>query len=240
LDALFVDGEMQISPMIDSKMSAEVIYTYNLFSELYTCYLGRHLTEAEDAIVKTAIKILMWKIKGKTFSQIVWNRYSYAARTYERREIQGDQTRPEYFRNIEARGLPARWIPEYQSIPNKKIVSRSITYKTLAFAVDYDRVVFDTYDYLDKLIGFRFGDAYYAAFSLYGEKYQDKRATKMANYIRYGTNDNKEIMMLRYGFDFEDFEWLSPIIKSISEEEILFADFAALSEEQLQKIERYL
>ena len=28
-----------------------------------------------------------------------------------------------------------------------------------AFAVDYDRVVFDTYDYLDKLIGFRFGDA---------------------------------------------------------------------------------
>ena len=110
----------------------------------------------------------------------------------------------------------------------------------MAFAVDYDRVVFDTYDYLDKLIGFRFGDAYYAAFSLYGEKYQDERATKMANYIRYGTNDNKEIMMLRYGFDFEDFEWLSPIIKSISEEEIVFSDVNALLEEQSRKIERYL
>ena len=62
----------------------------------------------------------------------------------------------------------------------------------------------------------------------------------MANYIRYGTNDNKEIMMLRYGFDFEDFEWLSPIIKSISEEEIVFSDVTALLEEQSRKIERYL
>jgi hypothetical protein len=141
---------------------------------------------------------------------------------------------------MEARGLPARWISQYQAIPNKKITSLSITHNTLAFAVDYDRVVFDTYDYLDKLIGFRFGDAYYAAFSLYGEKYQDKRATKMANYIRYGTNDKKEIMMLRYGFDFEDFEWLSPIIKSISEEEIVFSDVTALLEEQSRKIERYL
>ena len=240
LDALFVEGEIQISPMVESTMSADVIHAYDLFSDLYTCYLGRYLTEAEDRIVKTAIKILMWKIKGKTFSQIVWNRYSYAARTYERREIQADQTKPEYFRNMEARGLPARWISQYQPIPNKKITSLSITHNTLAFAVDYDRVVFDTYDYLDKLIGFRFGDAYYAAFSLYGEKYQDKRATKMANYIRYGTNDKKEIMMLRYGFDFEDFEWLSPIIKSISEEEIVFSDVTALLEEQSRKIERYL
>ena len=240
LDALFFEGEIQIASMVESKMSADVIHVYDLFSELFTCYLGRYLTEAEDRIVKTAIKILMWKIKGKTFSQIVWNRYSYAARTYERREIQADQTKPEYFRNMEARGLPARWISQYQPIPNKKITSLSITYNTLAFAVDYDRVVFDTYDYLDKLIGFRFGDAYYAAFSLYGEKYQDMRAAKMANYIRYGTNDNKEIMMLRYGFDFEDFEWLSPIIKSISEEEIMFANVTSLSEEQTRKIERYL
>ncbi len=240
LDALFLKGEIQISPMVDSKMSAEVIHVYDLFSELYMCYLGRYLTEAEDRIVKTAIKILMWKIKGKTFSQIVWNRYSYAARTYERREIQADQTQSEYFRNMEARSLAARWISQYQPIPNKKITSLSITYNTLAYAVDYDRVVFDTYDYLDKLIGFRFGDAYYAAFGLYGEKYQDKRASKMANYIRYGTNDNKEIMMLRYGFDFEDFEWLSPLIKTINEEEILFADINGISDEQARKIEKYL
>ena len=240
LEALFVGEKIHISPMIDSKMSAEATHIYDLFSELYMCYLGRSLSEAEDKIVKTAIKILMWKIKGRTFSQIVWNRYSYAARTYERRQIQANQEKPEYFRNIEARSLPARWISQYQSIPNKKLVSLSITHNTLAFAVDYDRVVFDTYDYLDKLIGFRFGDAYYAAFRLYGEKHQDKRAIKMANYIRYGTNDDKEIMMLRYGFDFEDFEWLTPIIKSINDEEILFFDTKVLSEKQISKIKRFL
>lgn len=143
-------------------------------------------------------------------------------------------------RNMEARSLTARWISQYQPIPNRKISSLSVTYNTLAFAVDYDRIVFDTYDYLDKLIGFRFGDAYYAAFMLFGNKYNDKRSIKMANYIRYGTDDAKEILLLRYGFDFEDFEWLSPVVKSISEEEIIFNDFQGLEAEQLMKIERYL
>ena len=62
----------------------------------------------------------------------------------------------------------------------------------------------------------------------------------MANYIRYGTNDDKEIMMLRYGFDFEHFEWLTPIIKSINDEEILFFDTKVLSEKQISKIKRFL
>ena len=240
IEELFVGEEIQIAPMIDSQISAKVIFIYDMFSNIYRCYLGRDLTEAEDRIAKTAIKILMWKIKGKTFSQIVWNRYSYAARTYERREIQKDETKDEYFRTMESRSLSAKWISQYQPIPNKNITSLSITYNTLAFAVDYDRIVFDTYDYLDKLIGFRFGDAYYAAFRLYGEKYNDTRAMKMANYIRYGTNNQKEILMLRYGFDFEDFDWLSPTIKDITEEEIVFFDTKHLNSEQIKKIERYL
>ena len=240
LDKLFLNNEIQISHMIDTKMTIEAVHIYDLFSDIYKCYLGRQLTEAEDKIVKTAIKIMMWKIKGKTFSQIVWSRYSYASRTSERRAIQSDITISKYLRDAEEKSLSARWISQYQPIPNKKIVPLSITHNTLAFSVDYDRVVFDTYDYLDKLIGFRFGDAYYAAFSIYGEQKQDVRAIKMANYIRYGTNNAKEIMMLRYGFDFEDFEWLSPVIKDISEEEILFENIQSLTDEQIKKIERYL
>lgn len=90
LKELFDEDDIQISAMLDSKLTERTIYIYDLFAQLYMNYLGRALTDAEDRIVKTAIKILMWKIKGKTFSQIVWNRYSYAARTYERREIQAD------------------------------------------------------------------------------------------------------------------------------------------------------
>lgn len=240
INGLFNGDDFQFSFMVDTKLSAKAVYIYDLFSELYMCYLGRRLTAAEDDIVKTAIKILMWKIKGKTFSQIVWNRYSYASRTYERREIQSDINKSEYMRNMEARSLPARWIPQYQPIPNRKLTSLSITYNMLAFSVDYDRIVFDTYDYLDKLIGFRFGDAYYAAFKIYSDKYSDKRALKIANYIRYGTNDSKEILLLRYGFDFEDFEWLSPVVESVTEEEIIFNDVKSLEMDQFKKIERYL
>ena len=35
---------------------------------------------------------------------------------------------------------------------------------TKAKDVDYDLIVYDTYDYLDKLIGFKLSDIFYAAF----------------------------------------------------------------------------
>ena len=101
-------------------------------------------------------------------------------------------------------------------------------------------VVFDTYDYLDKLIGFRFGDSFYAAFKKFGENFRDERALNMSKYIRYGTIVDKEILLLRYGFSFEDFEWLLPIISFISEEEIIFANTQNLTYEQKTKIEKFL
>ena len=53
-------------------------------------------------------------------------------------------------------------------------------------------------------------------------------------------DERKPFLVVPVVFDFEDFEWLSPIVKCISEEEIVFADVTALSEEQSRKIERYL
>lgn len=80
--------------------------------------------------------------------------------------------------------------------------------------VDYDRIVFDTYDYLDKIIGFKLSDIFFAAFNEYFEKTNDIRAKRMAQLVKYGTEDNKEIWMLRYGFTFEDM-LLTPLFENM-------------------------
>lgn len=44
----------------------------------------------------------------------------------------------------------------------------------------------------------------------------------MVDYFKYGTNDQKEIMLLRYGFTFEDIMKISDCIDSVSEEQLVF------------------
>ena len=130
----------------------------------------------------------------------------------------------------------------YADSPNKKLKVFSMfgKNKTKAIDVDYDRIVFDTYDYLDKIIGFKLSDIFYAAFNEHFEKTNDLRAKRMAQLVKYGTENEKEIWMLRYGFSFEDIEWLEPYIKTISEEEIIFSkEVKKLPIEKLNIIKRY-
>ena len=101
-------------------------------------------------------------------------------------------------------------------------------------------IIYDTYDYLDKLIGFKLSDIFYAIFCEYYEKSKDERSLKLAKYIKYGTISEDEIWMLRYGFDFEDIEWIKPCVASIDKTEIVFNDKVdSLSEEQLMRIDRF-
>jgi hypothetical protein len=67
----------------------------------------------------------------------------------------------------------------------------------MAKDVDFDIVVYDTYDFLDKLIGFKLSDIFYAAFKINFENTHDKRSLTFANLIKYGTSNEKEILMLR-------------------------------------------
>ena len=53
----------------------------------------------------------------------------------------------------------------------------------------------------------------------------------MINCLKYGTNDSKEIMLLRYGFEFEELEWIVPCVSFIDDNEIIF------NEEAVQKLE---
>lgn len=229
LDILF-DDDVLIDP------DCEMKDIYDIFGKLYEQYLGRELVVAEKAVLSSAIKIMIWKVYGKTFHLICQYRYSYTARVAERRKLYGQG------KIDEANNLKAKYLIGCHDIPNKSLTSYPlISSNMLAKDVDYDLIVYDTYDYLDKLIGFKLCDIFYAIFHQYYEKTQDQKALKLAKYFKYGTDKEREIWMLRYGLTFEDIEWASDCIDSIDESEIVFNKRVKdLNESQLKSIEQYL
>lgn len=209
---------------------------YEDFQCLYKQYLGRELTAAEKYVFDSAIKIMIWKVHGKTFSKICQERYAYVSKVAERRLLSktGHQK--------EADNLTVRYIAGYSDIPNKELRAFPLfPAETKGKDVDYDRIVYDTYDFLDKLIGFKLSDLFYAIFHQYFIAYQDARAERLAKFIKYGTEDPTEIWMLRYGFSFEEIEWLKPCVDSIDQSEIKFnAKIENLSVSQKNSISKFI
>lgn len=130
----------------------------------------------------------------------------------------------------------------YHDIPDKDLTAYSLVSTSIAAKdVDYDLIVYDTYDYLDKLIGFKLSDIFYAIFYQYYEATSDERALRLVKYFKYGTDKEREIWMLRYDFSFEEIEWVSECVDSIDETEIKFNDkINALDDAQLKSIEQYV
>lgn len=220
---------------------------YEYFEQLYEYYLGRILNNGEKNVFNTAIKILLWQIHCKSFKDICFYRYSYASKKQEREQLQKEikfgNEFESYIANLKLQHLQAQFVAGYAEIPNKNLQVFSMfgNNETKAIDVDYDRIVFDTYDYLDKIIGFKLSDIFYAAFNEYFEKTDDLRAKRMAQLVKYGTEDEKEIMMLRYGFSFDDIEWLEPYIKTINQEEIIFSrKIEKLPIEKMNVIKRFI
>lgn len=186
---------------------------YQHFINLYSIYLGRPLVDAEKNILNTAVKIMLWRVHGRTFKKICWYRYAYASKTRER-ESSG-------YNN-----LGANFITGYKNdFPSKNLPVHSLFgIETKAKDVSYDLIMYDTYDYIDKLIGFKLSDIFYAAFDKYYEKHHDERAKSLSKFIKYGTDDERTIWMLRYGLSFEDIEILADHISYIGEGRIEFKD----------------
>ncbi len=127
-------------------------------------------------------------------------------------------------------------IPDSQT-KNISIFSKNSTYKDFK----YDILVYDTYDYLDKVISFSLIPPLCAAFQKYYEETSDSRALIIKNYIKYGTNDETEIYLQQYGFGFEEIEWLKPYIAKINQNEIIFYEsINDLPNTKRNKFERYL
>lgn len=235
LEKLQSENVFEIIPGILSKLfeggefvKGKFYDTREQFLILYQEYLGREMVRVEKSILIHSFYIMQQRFLGKTFSTICKMRYNLASKVSERRRDG-------------KRSIRAGFLQGYQDIPNQNGKYYSLfPSETLAKDIDYDEIVFDTYDYLDKMIGFKLSDIYYAIFHRYGMKYGDERAKKLARYFKYNTENEKEIWMLKYGFDHEDFIWLDNCITSIDENEIVFnSSVVNLSDEQLEKIEQF-
>ena len=218
----------------------------NCFRDLYVFGLRNQvLTADERSVLSTALHILLWKIQGKSFRQTVRLRYSYVTNEKELKELRKkflNQELTELEYNDRTSQLEVRFTPAAFSIPNKRIRQHPVFQKgTSIDRCGYDRLVYDTYDYLDKVIALSIADPICAALEIYYQKRMDLRAKALQNYIRYGTNSKHYIMIFRYGFDFEDLSWLTPCIDQISEDGIKFNDkIKQLSDEHYRMISRYL
>lgn len=87
LDAMF-HGESLIALEEINRDADFKMKLYGDFRELYRFYLdGRSLSDGEESVLNTAIKILIWKVHCKTFKAICWYRYAFAARVPEHRAL---------------------------------------------------------------------------------------------------------------------------------------------------------
>ncbi|RGU56063.1 DEAD/DEAH box helicase [Paraprevotella clara] len=231
LDYLFVNQKFISSNTITNGDRWSKLVS--LFDSFYAHYVKRELSQGERGVLHTAIRILVWRVEAKTFKNMCQLRYQYVSRAKERALYKR--------RNVENR-LEAKFTARYQEIPNKNchslpLVDRGI----LARDVDYDTIIYDTYDYLDKFIGFKLSDILYAAFYKYFLQNGDDRALTAANYIKYGTNDNQEIWLLKYGVMFEDMTILKPHITSINQNELIVNQtFYQLPEDKRRAVERFV
>lgn len=219
---------VQVSSDLNNRLAL-----YSHFQKLYSIYLGRSLERGEQNVFNTAVKIIFWKIHGKTFKNICWYRYSYASKTHEREQLEREGQRTDR--------VEAAFYTEYKDLPDKEINVYNSLNGIKACDVDYDLIMYDTYDYIDKLIGFKLSDVFFAAFLKYYEKSGDERAIKLAKYIKYGTDNERHIWLLRYGLSFEDIEILDKHIANVSSEEIVFRDtIQSVPENEKSSILRFL
>ncbi|EHV9588881.1 DEAD/DEAH box helicase [Vibrio vulnificus] len=216
------------------------------FKKIYSNHLRRtSLNKSEAAVLSTAIPIMLWHIQGKSFSEIVSLRYSFLSEKDKQRKIfsrlkRGEITAQEA--DDEIKKLKVRYSPIASSIPNSKLVGASLfgEYESVN-NIDYDIVIYDTYDYLDKVISLSMSDPISAALEVYFEETKDVRAIYLQNYLKYGTNDDTEIWLIKYGFSFEDIDWLQEHVQSVDSSRIDFKPtIDQLSLEQKKAIARYL
>ena len=229
---------------IDNAVRTEI---KKAFQQIFISQLRRqNLTRAEKSILSTSIPILLWKIQGKSFAEIVSLRYSYVSRRDERRLLrrryrEGEISEIEYAEGKSR--LMARDSCRAEQLPNEKARYVSLFNQVNVIGLEYDLVIYDTYDYLDKVISLSLKDPLCAAFKLYFEETGDIRARAFSNYIAYGTDDETEIWLQKYGFEFEDIEWIKPCVDKINDEEIVFnnlIDKEIEVDEKYEVVKRYL
>lgn len=218
------------------------------FENIFTTHLRRKdLTAGEKSVLDTSIPILLWQIQGKSFSEIVGLRYSFLSERDFRRDLTRQLKRnlisfEEYDKQLHEKQIRFSCIAE--TLPNKNFLRPiPLFYYTSVKNMDFDILIYDTYDYIDKVISLSLKDPLSAAFEIYYNKTGNAKSLVLSNYIKFGTNNSSEIWLLRYGFTFDEIEWILPHIENIDQDEIKFKDSIKeiLSDEKkVNIIKRYL
>lgn len=213
---------------------------------VYISHLRRtSLTKEEQTILSASIPLLLWKAQGRSFSETLSLRHSYLTHRDARRtlirDLRDKKITLKVF-NKEFEKIKIRYSARAESLPNIKARAFPLFPRnTSVNYFDYDLLIYDTYDYLDKVISLSLADPLCAALDIYYDQTKDDRANVLKNYIRYGTNDEVEIWLLKYGFDPEDTEWIRKYVSHIDENGIIFVDdLAELSSAQRAALDRYI
>lgn len=224
LDLFYNDSVSTQDYTVDFEQKDKV-NAINLFKKIYEASLGRDLLEGEAEIFHNSIHILFHLVKGRKFREIAGIRYSYISD-----------------KNNENHGMarfsqPAAKIPDIRSRYLYSIYPKN----TYAKDVSYDRIVFDTYDYIDQVLTFSVSEVIVSAFSLFLEERHDQRANRMISLLRFGTNDEKYIMLVRYGFTAEQIEQIYRYVKHVDVDSISFsADISEVDDSVLEAVSWYL
>lgn len=196
------------------------------FHLIFERSVNRPLAAGEKGVLSAGITILLMKVQGRSFKEILAIRYNYITKRSERRKLErllqrGEIDKVEYSSRLAETMVDFSMPPH--PLPNKKLTHLYNEFDGIRVSdLEYDRLVYDTYDYLDKVISFSLADIYVAAFTLYYEKFGAPNALRFANYMRYGTADEIEIALLRYGFTLDELDVIAPHVKSIDDNEIVF------------------
>lgn len=232
LDSIF-EGEALISREKFYENWTDDIYTQS-FVDIYESHLNRHLTGPEKKVLETAVHILYHRMYFGSFSNICKIRYNQLCKTRLQKKYESEGKSIKSLRVCSMMG--------YSDLPNIKLnYFNLVDTKTPVTDVDFDTIVYDTYDYLDKLIGFRLSDIFYAAFTVRYNNTGDIRAHKFANLIKFGTCEESEINMMRYGLSIEEARVFLPFIESVDETGIIVKqNFYDIPEDERKVLERFV
>lgn len=215
--------------------------------KIYCTHLKKTtLSIPEQTVLSAAIPLLLWKVQGKSFNETLSLRHAYLTNRDQRRGLRRQLRENKITQTLYdslLRNIKIKYSAKAESLPNSRLtVAIPLFPKNSSVnEFDYDLLVYDTYDYLDKVISLSLADPLSAALKVFFEETNDERAKVLENYLRYGTNEEVEIWLLKYGFDPEDIEWIVDIVFSIDENGIIFRDdLSKINAEQVKVLSRYI
>lgn len=229
LNFLYIEGRIMTASEYRELSKTKKRLLKDSFAGVFEISLGRNLYTGERTVLSASITILLWQIQGKSFKELLGLRYSYLTKQKEQRRLKREERQGIITKEVcqnTINNLPIEYSVIPHSLPNSSLRSRlpSRFARLRMENLNYDLIVYDTYDFLDKVISFSLADIFISAFDQFHKETFDSRAEQMVKYLRYGTNEDTEIWLLRYGFSIEEAELIKNHVSSIDEDEIVFSE----------------